>query len=67
MGHTLTTVLVELEASKRLMNKDKDLALEKMNLAQSQVRKGLNDIRGSVRVLERGKISWISMIPWRLL
>lgn len=55
VGHTLTTVLVELEASKRLMNKDKDLALEKMNLAQNQVRKGLNDIRGSVRVLERGE------------
>ncbi|WP_461204754.1 sensor histidine kinase [Clostridium sp. DL1XJH146] len=55
VGHTLTTVLVELEASKRLMNKDKERALEKLNLAQGQVRKGLNDIRSSVRVLEKGE------------
>lgn len=55
VGHTLTTVLVELEASKRLMNKDKDKATEKLNLAQGQVRKGLNDIRSSVRILEKGQ------------
>lgn len=54
VGHTLTTVLVELEASKRLMNKDIERAAEKLNLAQGQVRKGLNDIRSSVRILERG-------------
>jgi len=55
VGHTLTTVLVELEASKRLMKKDIVLASEKLNLAQEQVRKGLNDIRGSVRILEKGQ------------
>lgn len=54
VGHTLTTVLVELEASKRLMNKDKDKALEKLNIAQEQVRKGLNSIRSSVRIIEKG-------------
>jgi signal transduction histidine kinase len=54
VGHTLTTVLVELEAAKRLMSKDLALAQEKLSLAQGQVRKGLNDIRGSVRVLEKG-------------
>jgi len=54
VGHTLTTVLVEMEASKRLMKKDVELAGEKLNLAQTQVRKGLNDIRSSVRVLENG-------------
>ncbi|EFG86294.1 histidine kinase [Clostridium carboxidivorans P7] len=54
VGHTLTTVLIQLEASKRLINKDTDTALEKLGLAQSQVRKGLNNIRNSVRVLESG-------------
>ncbi len=55
VGHTLTTVLVELEASKRLMNKDIKKAAEKLTLAQSQVRQGLNNIRSSVRVLEKGE------------
>ncbi|WP_243124514.1 histidine kinase [Clostridium sp. AWRP] len=54
VGHILTTVLIQLEASKRLINKDTDTALEKLGLAQSQVRKGLNNIRNSVRVLESG-------------
>lgn len=55
VGHTLTTVLVEIEAGKRLMRKDMDLAEEKLNLAQEQVRKGLNDIRKSVRTLKEGE------------
>lgn len=54
VGHTLTTVLVEIEASKRLMKGNLNLSLEKLCLAQNQVRKGLNDIRASVRVLEKG-------------
>jgi signal transduction histidine kinase len=55
VGHTLTTVLVELEAAKRLIDKDKTLSMEKLSLAQEQVRKGLNDIRSSVRLLEKGQ------------
>lgn len=55
VGHTLTTVLVEIEAAKRLVKKDIDLSLEKLSLAQAQVRKGLNDIRSSVRMLENGE------------
>lgn len=55
VGHTLTTVLVEIEACKRLMKKDVELAMDKLSLAQGQVRKGLNDIRGSVRLLENGE------------
>lgn len=54
VGHTLTTVLVELEAAKRLLNKDVEKAAEKLSLAQGQVRKGLNNIRSSVRLLESG-------------
>ncbi|WP_081312546.1 MULTISPECIES: sensor histidine kinase [Clostridium] len=55
VGHTLTTVLVEIEACKRLMAKDNiEKSLEKLDLAQGQVRKGLNSIRESVRILEKG-------------
>ncbi|MFL0249292.1 sensor histidine kinase [Clostridium neuense] len=55
VGHTLTTVLVEMEACKRLIDKKPELAREKLNLAEGQVRKGLNSIRASVRVLESGE------------
>lgn len=51
VGHTLTTVLIEMEACKRLMKKDVELSIEKLDLAQEQVRKGLNDIRKSVKAL----------------
>lgn len=54
VGHTLTSVIIELEAAKRLMKKDMSLSLEKLDLAQEQVRKGLNDIRKSVRTLKDG-------------
>lgn len=55
VGHTLTTVLVEIEAGKRLISKNKlDLGMEKINLAQEQVRKGMHDIRESVRALKDG-------------
>ncbi len=55
VGHTLTTVLIEMEAGKRLLMKDeKPRAIEKIDLAQDQVRKGLNDIRRSVRMLKNG-------------
>lgn len=55
VGHILTTVVIELEASKRLIKRDTDLALEKLNLAQQQVKKGLDDIRKSVRAFKEGE------------
>jgi signal transduction histidine kinase len=62
IGHTLTTVLVEVEAGKRLISKDAELAQQKLELAQEQVRKGLSDIRQSVRLLkDRGSI--LEFIP----
>ena len=54
VGHTLTTVLLEMEAGERLMKMNPDSAADKIKLAKSQVRKGLNDIRESVRVLKEG-------------
>jgi signal transduction histidine kinase len=54
IGHTLTTVVIEIEAGKRLVKKDPELSVEKLELAQEQVRNGLNDIRSSVKILKDG-------------
>ncbi|HYH04179.1 MAG TPA: sensor histidine kinase, partial [Bacillota bacterium] len=54
VGHTLTTVLLELEAGERLILLDPATATTKIQLAKGQVRKGLNDIRTSVETLKTG-------------
>ncbi len=54
VGHTLTTVLLELEVGERLIPVDPAMATAKMKLAKSQIRKGLNDIRASVETLNSG-------------
>ncbi|HBF39988.1 MAG TPA: hypothetical protein DDW50_22115 [Firmicutes bacterium] len=54
VGHTLTTVLLELEAGGRLVSVDPTIAADKMKLAKNQIRKGLNDIRSSVETLNSG-------------
>lgn len=54
VGHTLTTVLVEMEIGRKIAPKDIGQSLEKFKMAQEQVRKGLNDLRASVRMLEKG-------------
>lgn len=55
VGHTLTTVLLEMEAGERLINLSPEIAVEKIRLAKSQVRKGLQDIRESVKTLQSGE------------
>jgi signal transduction histidine kinase len=64
VGHILTTVVIELEASKRLIKRDSDLALEKLNLAKQQVKNGLDDIRESVRAFKEGEdlINFIDLL-----
>lgn len=54
VGHTLTTALVELEAGDRLISISPQLAAEKIVLAKDQIRKGLGDIRDSVKLLQSG-------------
>jgi signal transduction histidine kinase len=54
VGHTLTTVLLELEAGERLIAIDPATARTKVKLAKSQIRKGLNDVRFSVETLNSG-------------
>jgi signal transduction histidine kinase len=55
LGHTLTTVLMETEAGKILIGKDKEQGIKKIELAQEQVRKGLDDLRSSVMLLSKGE------------
>ena len=54
LGHTLISVLVELEAGKVLLEKDKEVGLTKLELATEQLRKGMEDLRSSVYLLSRG-------------
>ncbi|MNH96778.1 Aerobic respiration control sensor protein ArcB [compost metagenome] len=51
VGHTLTASIVQLEASIMLLDRGRELGIEKARLAQSLVRKGLDEIRESVRMM----------------
>lgn len=55
VGHRLTTAIVQLEASKRLMDKDTEKSMEKLGIAQNQVREGLQDIRRAVKAMKEGE------------
>ncbi|WBW97293.1 sensor histidine kinase [Oceanirhabdus sp. W0125-5] len=52
VGHTLTTALVQLEVCIRLIEKDKKEAKGRLEIVQNQVRKGLKDIRLSIKDLK---------------
>ncbi|MCX7747842.1 MAG: sensor histidine kinase [Clostridia bacterium] len=54
LGHTITTILVEMEACRKLIRKDMDAGMAKFGNAQEQMRKGLSDLRSSVRLLSEG-------------
>lgn len=54
VGHTLTAVLVTLEAGRMVVQKDQQKALESMETAHEQVKKGLNEIRDSVKAIKSG-------------
>lgn len=51
VGHTLSTTIVQIEAAKRLIERNDALGLEKLSVSQELVRKSLNEIRTSVRML----------------
>ena len=54
IGHTLTGVLMQIEAAKRLAVKDRRLAQTKMEAALKSVRRGLDEVRRSVHLLHEG-------------
>ncbi|GEM_PF-999211 len=51
LAHTLTTVIISLEAGKKLMSRDTDRALAEFEKSQEQARRGLHEVRRSVREL----------------
>ncbi|WCN37676.1 sensor histidine kinase [Aneurinibacillus uraniidurans] len=59
VGHTLTTTIVQIEAGKRLVEKDLSRALEKFELSQDLVRNGLNEIRRAIRIEHEDEQSFI--------
>ncbi|WP_234117986.1 sensor histidine kinase [Clostridium hydrogenum] len=62
VGHTLTTALVEMEASKVLMEKSEQEAEIKLDSALEQVRRGLKEVRTSVRALGEAKIDYYNEV-----
>lgn len=50
VGHTLTTTVIQIEAGKRLIEKDRTRALEKFELSQELVRNGLQEIRRATQI-----------------
>lgn len=51
VGHTLSDTIVQMEEAKRLISQDREQAEEKLAASQELLRKGLEDIRQSVRLL----------------
>ncbi|MFC5404923.1 sensor histidine kinase [Cohnella soli] len=52
VGHTLTAAIVQLEASKKLAAKEGAMPHGKLDMVSGLVRKGLDDIRRTVRMLK---------------
>lgn len=52
VGHSLTAAIVQIEAAKKLSGRDLPRAVERMNAAGEMIRKGLNDVRRTVRMLK---------------
>lgn len=52
VGHTLTSAAIAIEAGEKLLDQDIPKAREKLTLAGEQVRKGLLDIRQSVKTIQ---------------
>lgn len=55
VGHTLTSTILQIEAGKRLLQKDPVSANLRLKEAQDLVRHSLNEIRGSVHMLKQDK------------
>lgn len=56
VGHNLTTAIVEIEAGDILCKNGDKSSFEKYDLAKEQIKKCLQDIRYSVRMLEDGNM-----------
>lgn len=52
VGHTITSTLLQLEATKRHMSKDEAGAARRLAGVQTLLRQGLNDIRSTIHMLK---------------
>ncbi|MEK0317019.1 ATP-binding protein [Cohnella sp. 56] len=52
VGHSLTAAIVQIEAAKKLSSRDLPRSVERMTAAGDMIRKGLNDVRRTVRMLK---------------
>ncbi len=55
LAHTLTAIIVSLEAGKKLVEKEPRKALNEINKSQDQARKGLDEVRQTVKTLRSRK------------
>ncbi len=65
LAHTLTAIIVSLEAGKKLLNQEPLRALEEIGKSQDQARKGLDEVRLTVKALrsrDSEKIDFASAI-----
>ncbi|MFC3748521.1 AAA family ATPase [Paenibacillus sp. GCM10012306] len=67
VGHTLTSTILQIEAGKRLLLKDVEGGLRRLNEAQELVRHSLNEIRGSVHMLKQDKYSDLTVLLEQLI
>ncbi|MCR2806593.1 sensor histidine kinase [Paenibacillus soyae] len=61
VGHTLTAAIVQLEATKTLAERDGGIPEGKLDMLSGLVRKGLDDIRKSVRLLKTEEAPALSL------
>lgn len=67
VGHTLTSTILQIEAGKRLMQKDPEGAAVRLKEAQDLVRHSLNEIRGSVHMLKQDKYADLGQMLSQLI
>lgn len=67
VGHTLTSTILQIEAGKRLLYKDMESGVQRLNEAQDLVRRSLNEIRGSVHMLREDKYADLSIMLNQLI
>src|SRR5690606_25576537 len=54
VGHTLASALISIEAAEEMLGVASEEAIKKLYLAKDQVKRGLNDIRSSIRSIRDG-------------
>ncbi len=62
LAYTLTTVIIQTEACKKLIEIDKYRAKEELEKAQSLIKEGLNDVKSTIKSLRPAEVENKSLI-----